>query len=158
MRASSPEEFDHDDSRSDHFIESHSLESVDEDAMCHGSEDPVFDVREYDEILATYVDARRMLYDMRLVVAVVDSNAVLSPSKPSVKPGGKKGRGNLSKRPRSWPNPLSPWFWMPKAPRTGLKRNVKWLSPSLERVPAKWPDDSLDQGLSVPKCITSGGV
>ena len=33
--------------------------------MCQGFEDPVFDVGEYDEILATYVAARRQLNDMR---------------------------------------------------------------------------------------------
>ena len=54
-----PEEFDHDESWSDNYFESHhELASVDEDDKYQGSEDQVFDVVDNGEILATYVDAR----------------------------------------------------------------------------------------------------
>ena len=54
-----PEEFDHDESWSDNYFESHhELASVDEDDMHQGSEDQVFDVVDNGEILATSVDAR----------------------------------------------------------------------------------------------------
>jgi len=41
-------------------------ESVEEDAMRQGSEDLVFDVADYVEILAPYGDAQRGLHDMCL--------------------------------------------------------------------------------------------
>ena len=64
--------------------------------MHQGFEDTVYDVGEYNQIPATYVHGRRLLNDVRLargyfqVAAVMNGSATRSPSKPSVKFGGKR--------------------------------------------------------------------
>ena len=79
------------------MISFHELESVDEDDTSHGHEDPVFDVDEWNEILATYAGAPRQLNDLLVCLLWTAVRDRASNHMSSGKFGGKNGPGNLLK-------------------------------------------------------------
>ena len=79
------------------MISFHELESVDEDDTSHGHEDPVFDVDEWKEILATCAGAPRQLNDFLVCLLWTAVRDRASNHMSSGKFGGKDGPGNLLK-------------------------------------------------------------